>query len=59
MKSYTYLSVSNEYLRSDTIEVTVNLLGDKWKALIMRILLLKGTQRFGELGRGINGTALV
>lgn len=37
------------------IEVTVNLVGDKWKVLIMRNLLLKGTQRFGELGKGING----
>ena len=37
------------------IEVTVNLLGDKWKVLIVRNLLLRGTQRFGELSRGING----
>ena len=37
------------------IEVTVNFLGDKWKVLIMRNLLLRGTQRFGELSRGING----
>jgi DNA-binding HxlR family transcriptional regulator len=39
------------------IEVVVNLLGDKWKVLIMRNLLLKGTQRFGELNRGINGVS--
>ncbi|GCF83508.1 MarR family transcriptional regulator [Geobacter sp. SVR] len=39
------------------IEVTVNLLGDKWKVLIMRNLLLRGTQRFGELSRGINGVS--
>lgn len=37
------------------IEVTVNLIGDKWKVLIMRNLLLRGTQRFGELHKGING----
>ncbi|MBJ6724932.1 winged helix-turn-helix transcriptional regulator [Geomesophilobacter sediminis] len=37
------------------IEVTVNLLGDKWKVLIVRNLLLGGTQRFGELNRGIDG----
>ncbi|MCM0080470.1 helix-turn-helix transcriptional regulator [Geomonas sp. Red32] len=37
------------------IEVTVNLLGDKWKVLIVRNLLLRGTQRFGELNRGISG----
>lgn len=39
------------------IEVTVNLLGDKWKVLIMRNLLLRGTQRFGELHKGINGVS--
>ena len=39
------------------IEVVVNLLGDKWKVLIMRNLLLRGTQRFGELSRGINGVS--
>ena len=37
------------------IETTVNLIGDKWKVLIMRNLFLFGTQRFGELKRGING----
>jgi DNA-binding HxlR family transcriptional regulator len=39
------------------IEVVVNLLGDKWKVLIVRNLLLRGTQRFGELNRGINGVS--
>ena len=37
------------------IEVTVNLIGDKWKVLIMRNLLLLGTQRFAELHKDING----
>jgi DNA-binding HxlR family transcriptional regulator len=37
------------------IETTVDLIGDKWKVLIMRNLFLFGTQRFGELKRGING----
>ncbi len=37
------------------IEVTVNLVGDKWKVLILRNLLLQGTQRFTELGKGITG----
>lgn len=37
------------------IEVTVNLIGNKWKVLIMRNLLLLGTQRFAELYKGING----
>ncbi|GKU24406.1 winged helix-turn-helix transcriptional regulator [Clostridium folliculivorans] len=37
------------------IETTVNLIGDKWKVLIMRDLLLRGTHRFGELKKGITG----
>jgi hypothetical protein len=35
------------------IETTVDLIGDKWKVLIMRNLFLFGTQRFGELKRGV------
>ncbi len=34
--------------------VTVQLIGNKWKLLIMRNLL-SGTQRFGELRKGITG----
>ena len=36
------------------VEVTVNLIGSKWKVLILRELI-KGTKRFGELHRCIRG----
>ena len=36
------------------VEITLALLGNKWKVLILRELF-KGTQRFGELARGISG----
>ncbi len=36
------------------VEVTLSLLGNKWKVLILRELL-KGTCRFGELSRAISG----
>ncbi len=37
------------------IEHTVNLIGHKWKVLILRNLFNNGTQRFIELSKGING----
>jgi len=37
------------------IEHTVNLIGHKWKVLILRNLFNSGTQRFIELSKGING----
>lgn len=37
------------------IEETVNLIGHKWKVLILRNLLNKNPQRFSDLLRGING----
>jgi len=36
------------------VEVTLQLIGNKWKVLILRELL-EATKRFGELSRGING----
>jgi DNA-binding HxlR family transcriptional regulator len=37
------------------IEHTVNLIGHKWKVLILRNLFNQGTQRFNELSKGISG----
>lgn len=36
------------------VEITLALLGNKWKVLILRELFL-GTKRFGEIFRGISG----
>ena len=41
--------------KSCPIEHTVNLIGHKWKVLILRNLFNNGTQRFTELSKGING----
>lgn len=41
--------------KSCPIEHTVNLIGHKWKVLIIRNLHNNGTQRFSELSKGING----
>jgi len=39
------------------IEETVNLIGHKWKVLILRNLHNSGTQRFSELSNEINGVS--
>ena len=36
------------------VEVTLTLIGDKWKVLILRDLVC-GTQRFGELKKSVGG----
>ena len=36
------------------VEITMGLIGDKWKVLIIRDLLT-GTNRFGELKKSLNG----
>lgn len=36
------------------VEITLSLLGNKWKVLILRELFT-GTKRFGELSRGVPG----
>ena len=38
------------------VEVTLQLIGDKWKVLILRDLM-DGTKRFGVLKKGINGVS--
>lgn len=40
--------------QSCAVETTLSLLGSKWKILILRELF-KGTKRFGQLARGIDG----
>ena len=40
--------------KSCPIEYTVNLIGHKWKVLILRNLFNNGTQRFSDLSKGIN-----
>jgi len=42
------------YLPDCNIEVTLMMMGDMWKVLIVRNLLT-GTKRFGELKKGIDG----
>ncbi len=36
------------------VEITLSLIGDKWKVLIIRDLI-SGTKRFGELKKSISG----
>lgn len=36
------------------VEITMSLIGDKWKVLIIRDLLM-GTKRFGELKKSLTG----
>ena len=36
-----------------SVEITMGLIGDKWKVLIIRDLLT-GTKRFGELKKSLN-----
>ena len=38
------------------VEMTLSLIGNKWKILIMRDLLT-GTKRFGELKKSLNGVS--
>lgn len=38
------------------VETTLQLIGNKWKILIMRDLLT-GTRRFGELKKSLNGVS--
>ena len=41
-------------LPSCPVEITMSLIGDKWKVLIVRDLLT-GTKRFGELKKSVTG----
>ena len=41
-------------LPSCPVEITLSIIGDKWKVLILRELMV-GTKRFGEIKDGIEG----
>lgn len=45
----------NVYISSCPIETTLNLIGNKWKIIIVRDLL-NGTKRFGELKKSVSVT---
>ena len=44
----------NKELPACPVEITMGLIGDKWKVLIIRDLLT-GTKRFGELKKSLTG----
>lgn len=44
----------NDQLDGCPVELTLSMIGDKWKVLIIRDLM-DGTKRFGELKKSING----
>lgn len=46
------MAVAAKELPACPVETTLTLIGDKWKVLILRDLLL-GTKRFGELRKSI------
>ena len=39
------------------VEVVLMLIGDKWKVLILRELMMHGVRRFSELLRGVTGVS--
>ena len=46
------MAIAEKELPACPVETTLTLIGDKWKVLILRDLLL-GTKRFGELRKSI------
>lgn len=46
--------MKQEELPACPVEITMGLIGNKWKVLILRDLLT-GTKRFGELRKSLNG----
>jgi DNA-binding HxlR family transcriptional regulator len=46
--------ISKEELPDCPVQTTVNLIGNKWRLLILRNLLVQ-SYRFGELQKGISG----
>src|SRR6266567_3218576 len=45
----TKQSKRNQHVYECPIEATVDLVGGKWKAIVLHHLLIKGTLRFGEI----------
>ena len=56
--SYQMETIGGNLMKKDMpacpVEVTLMLMGDKWKILIIRDLL-EGTKRFGELKKSVSG----
>ncbi len=46
--------ISNKKILDCPVATTINLIGNKWKLLIIRDLL-SGTKRFGELRKSLSG----
>ena len=46
--------ISNKKIMDCPVATTINLIGNKWKLLIIRDLL-GGTKRFGELRKSLTG----
>ena len=46
--------ISNKKIEDCPVATTINLIGNKWKLLIIRDLL-NGTKRFGELRKSLTG----
>ena len=46
--------ISNKKILDCPVATTINLIGNKWKLLIIRDLL-DGTKRFGELRKNLTG----
>jgi DNA-binding HxlR family transcriptional regulator len=55
--TYLLVSITKGLIKLNIcpVEVTLKLIGSKWKLLILRNLLNFNVQRFSELARGING----
>ncbi len=44
-------------IRECPVETAMTMIGGKWKVLIIKVLLLGGAQRFGQLKKGVTGVS--